>query len=238
MSQNNEKDILKRENEILTEEKEILKEIREEEKEVKKVGKNQFLITILIAFILAGAVIGLIYWKVSSGTIYADTATISADEIVLSPKTSGTLEEVYVNVGDSVGENAPIARVGNELIKSTISGTVISVNTNVGEMFGPGKTVATMIDPASLHVVASIDEDKGLSSIRIGQSATFTVDAFGSKQFSGIVDEISPTSKQGDIVFNISGKREVQSFDVKIRFDTNLYPELKNGMSAKIWIYE
>ena len=238
MNQNNEQNILKRENEIFNEEKEILKEIKGEEKEIQKVAKNQFLVTILLAFLFASAVIGIIYWKVSSGTIYADTATISADQIILSAKTNGTLEEVYVNVGDSVSENAPIARVGNELIKSTISGTVISVNTNIGEMFGPGKTVATMIDPSSLHVVASIDENKGLSLIHVGQSASFTVDAFGSKSFSGIVDEISPTSKQGDIVFNISGKRETQSFDVKIRFNTKLYPELKNGMSAKIWIYE
>jgi len=238
MAQNNEKDFLKKENEILAEEKEILKEIKEEEKELKKVGKNQFLVTILIALLLSGAIIGLIYWKVSSGSIYADTAQISAEEIMLSPKTNGILQEVYVNPGDSVSENAPIARVGNELIKSTISGIVISVNTDIGAMFGPGKTVATMIDPTSLHVVASIDEDKGLSLIHVGQSAMFTVDAFGSKQFTGIVDEISPTSKQGDIVFNISGKREVQAFNIKIRFDTKLYPDLKNGMSAKIWIYK
>jgi hypothetical protein len=87
-------------------------------------------------------------------------------------------------------------------------------------------------------VVGQVQEDKGLSQIKVGQSAIFTVDAFGSKQYSGIVDEISPTYNQGDIVFNISGARQEMNFDVKIRFDETQYPELKNGMSAKLWIYK
>jgi len=77
-----------------------------------------------------------------------------------------------------------------------------------------------------------------LSDIKVGQSAIFTVDAFGSKQYSGIVDQINPTSDTGDIVFNISGTRQEMNFDVKVRFDVNQYPELKNGMSAKLWIYK
>jgi len=67
---------------------------------------------------------------------------------------------------------------------------------------------------------------------------SFTVDAFGSRKFQGIVDEISPTARQEDIVFNISDKRQTNQFDVKIRFDVSAYPEIKNGMSAKVWIYQ
>ena len=95
-----------------------------------------------------------------------------------------------------------------------------------------------MINPNDLRVVGQVEEDKGLKDIKIGQSAIFTVDAFGSKQYSGIVDQINPTSDAGDIVFNISNTRQENNFDVKIRFDVNQYPELKNGMSAKLWIYK
>jgi hypothetical protein len=52
------------------------------------------------------------------------------------------------------------------------------------------------------------------------------------------VDEVSPTSRQSDVVFNISSQRQEQEFNIKIRFDVNKYPELKNGMSAKSWIYK
>ncbi len=65
----------------------------------------------------------------------------------------------------------------------------------------------------------------------------FTVDAFGGQTFTGVIDEVAPTSNQSGIVFNISNQRQVQQFDVKARFDTTAYPQLRNGMSARMWIY-
>jgi multidrug resistance efflux pump len=99
-------------------------------------------------------------------------------------------------------------------------------------------TVATMVDPTQLRVVGSLDENKGLSSVQVGDAATFTVDAFGGKKYQGVVDEVSPTSNQSDVVFNISDARPTNEFSVYVRFDPTLYPELKNGMSARISIYK
>jgi len=74
--------------------------------------------------------------------------------------------------------------------------------------------------------------------VSVGQRATFTVDAFGGRVFNGIVDEVSPTSRAGDVVFSISDKRQEQEFNIKVRYDATAYPELKNGMSAKLTIYK
>jgi hypothetical protein len=71
----------------------------------------------------------------------------------------------------------------------------------------------------------------------VGDPVIFTVDAFGSKQFTGVVDEVSPTSNQSGNVFNISSERETQQFDIKVRYDTTAYPMLRNGMSARMWVY-
>jgi hypothetical protein len=94
----------------------------------------------------------------------------------------------------------------------------------------------TIIDPNDLRVVGHLDEDKGLADVRVGQQATFTVDAYSSKKYIGTVDEISETSRTTGVMFSISDKRAVKQFDIKVRFNINDYPELKNGMSAKIWI--
>ena len=51
----------------------------------------------------------------------------------------------------------------------------------IGKTFNPGQAVVSMIDPAQLRVVGTIDENKGLNEIHVGQLASFTVDAFGSK---------------------------------------------------------
>jgi multidrug resistance efflux pump len=101
-----------------------------------------------------------------------------------------------------------------------------------------GGTVATMIDPTQLRVVGNLDENKGLSDVQVGDQATFTVDAFGGKTYKGVVDEVSPTSEQSDVVFNISDQRPTNEFAVYVRFDPSMYPELKNGMSARIWVYK
>ena len=196
---------------------------------------------IIGGLVVIGVIAGGVYFYVSSKTIYIDQSMISAPLINLSPVNSGVLEQVMINVGDTVAANTPVARVGDEIVKTKTAGQIVSVNTNIGQYVNVvtgGGTVATMVDPTQLRVVGNLDEDKGLSSIQVGDSVTFTVDAFGGKSYKGVVDEISPTSNQSDVVFNISDQRATNQFAVKVRFDLATYPELKNGMSARIWIYK
>ena len=209
-----------------------------ENKNIKAGGRNKIIAIVGAVVVVAIALAGFIYWNITSARTYVENASISAPVVTLSTKTGGVLQEIFAKEGDMVQDNAPIARVGNELIKSQNSGTVLTINSDIGANFAPGQAVATMIDPAQLRVVGQVQEDKGLKDIQIGQTAIFTVDAFGSKEYTGIVDQINPSANQGDIVFNISNTRQENNFDVKVRFDISQYPELKNGMSAKIWIYK
>ncbi len=228
---NMEKDILKKENQILG-------EIKKEEEKLEKVAANVWVINLIFALLIIGAIAGFAYWKVSSGVIFTDKSDIEGSVAALSPTQNGTLEQVFVNTGDTVTANEVVARVGNELIKTKTAGIVSNVENNIGKQVNSGEAVVSVIDPATLRLVAHIEEDKGLKDIAIGERADFTVDSFPGKKYQGIVDEISPTSRSGDIVFNISDKRQVQEFDVKVRFDTTAYPELQNGMSAKVSIYK
>jgi len=199
------------------------------------------MIWIIVAFVVAGGVGSAAYLYVSSKTVYIDLSTISAPTIQLSPVNSGVLEAVFVNVGDTVTTDEPVARVGDEIVTAKTNGEIISVDENIGEyenvLTGQG-VVATMIDPTQLRVVGSLDENKGLSDVKVGDPATFTVDAFGPEQFKGVVDEVSPTSQQTGVVFDISNQRPTNQFDVYVRFDPSAYPQLKNGMSARIWVYK
>lgn len=76
-------------------------------------GIVQSVIGIVIMIILAGV---FLFWKQTSSVIQIDTAYISAAAINLGPQTAGILTEMYVDVGDSVLPNTPLARVGNETI--------------------------------------------------------------------------------------------------------------------------
>jgi multidrug resistance efflux pump len=205
---------------------------------LKRLTKNVWVTSLLLAVIILGAAGSIVYWKISSESIYTDSALVSAPVTNLTPTISGTLNNVFVNVGDEVAANTVVAQVGNELLKTKTASEVVTTDTALGTTIAPGISVVEVVNPDDLRVVAHIDEGKGLADIHVGQQADFTIDAFGTRKFHGIVDEISPTARQGDIVFSISDKRQTNQFDVKIRFDTTAYPELKNGMSAKVWIYK
>jgi multidrug resistance efflux pump len=189
--------------------------------------------------IVCAAIAGAAYWYVSSKTVYIDLSVIQAPVINLSPTDSGPLQAVFVKVGDIVRANQPIARVGDEIVESQTNGEIVSVDQNIGEfenaMTGQS-VVATMVDPTQLRVVGHLDEDKGLANVKAGDVAKFTVDAFSSKKYYGVVDEVGQIS-QGDTTSNIFSQRPTNQFNVYVRFDPAKYPELKDGMSARIWVY-
>ena len=213
----------------------------ENEKKAANGNRGKLIAWVIGIIVVVGAAGGGLYYYVTSKTVYIDLSQVTAPLINLSPVNSGVLEEVFVNVGDAVTINEPVARVGNEIVEAKVAGQIVSVDNNIGEyvntMTGQG-TVATMIDPTQLRVVGNLDENKGLADVKVGDAATFTVDTFGSQVFKGVVDEVSPTSNQSDVVFNISDQRPTNQFAVKVRFDPLQYPQLKNGMSAKIWVYK
>ncbi len=214
----------------------------EEKKENAPEGKRKgkFILWVILGLLVVGGLGGGLYWYVNAKTVYIDQSEITAPIINLSPVNSGVLEAVFVNDGDMVTADEPIARVGDEIVKAKTAGEIVSVDQNIGEylntLTGQG-TVASMIDPTQLRVVGNLDENKGLADVKVGDPATFTVDAFGSKVYKGVVDEVSPMAEQDSVVFNISDQRPTNQFAIKVRFDPAQYPELKNGMSARIWVY-
>ena len=191
-----------------------------------------------LVLVVGGGIGALAYITVANQSVYIEDSTVQAPSTVLTPTTPGTLQDVYVSVGDVLAPDAVVAEVGTQLVSSTAGGLVISTNTNVGSQITPGTAVVTTIDPTQLRVVGQLEEDKGLANVAVGDRATFSVDAFPGKTFDGVVSEVSPTSQTSDVVFQVSDQREEQNFDVYVAYDLTKYPELKNGMSAKIWVYK
>ncbi|MFA5871630.1 MAG: hypothetical protein WC858_02800 [Parcubacteria group bacterium] len=200
-------------------------------------GRMRWLILAGFGFLIAG-IIALFYLYLTQSRIYVENSSVSAAPIALSSPNGGTMQSVFVKTGDEVAANQAVAQIGNDIVKTRDAGLIISASDEVGKNYAPNEAAVTMIRPQDLRVVAQTQENKGLSDIQVGQKAFFTVDAFGSKKFTGVVDEVSPTARSGDVVFNISSARQEQEFNVKIRFNIADYPELKNGMSAKAWIYK
>lgn len=192
---------------------------------------------------LAGIIIiilivsGVLFYKSISSYISIEDAVVSSPIISIAPQTPGTLDEIYVKESDAVTAGASLARVGAEILTAKIDGIIIYTDNTPGQVFNSSEAVIKMIDPKESRILATIKENSGLSKISVGNPVSFTVDAFGAKKYSGIIEEISSTSNDSSVVFNISDTRQVKEFTVKVKYDVSLYKEFKNGMSAKIKVY-
>jgi len=211
---------------------------------IQKIKGSPKALGVIALILLAVSVAGLTYWQGEQSRIYVEKSEISAPIISLGTRLAPTsppvvLEEILVKEGDIVSKNKIVARLSDgQLIRAGADGIVLSVKNVPGQAVSNQDSIVKIIDPKELRVVGRVEENKGLSDLRIGQKVSFTVDAFPSKEYLGVVDSISPTARTSDIVFSISDKREQKQFDVKVKYDVYEYPELKNGMSAKMWIYK
>ncbi|HOX10941.1 MAG TPA: HlyD family efflux transporter periplasmic adaptor subunit, partial [Candidatus Moranbacteria bacterium] len=206
-----------------------------EKKEPKKMFKRKMDRKIAIGsliLIVAIAIGGYAYWRTTSSRIYIEKGEVSAPQIDLSSQNGGILETLWVKEGDTISRNQPVAQVGDEIIRSREDGLVVKVQNEIGRNFNRGEAIVGIIKPSDLRVLGTIEENKGLSDIQVGQRVIFTADAYGSKEYQGFVDEISPSSKDKGLAFSISDKRATSEFVIKVRFNNEAYPELKNGMSA------
>jgi multidrug resistance efflux pump len=205
---------------------------------IGRLRHNPFFLAGLVLVLVVGGFFGIRYWLDVQSKIYIENSEISAPIISMSPVTPGIIDSVFVKEGDAVTEGQQLAQVGNQFILAKTSGIIIWVQNTPGQMASGATVILKMIDPNSLGVIGHIEEDKGLSQVQVGQIVDFTADAFSSKLYQGVVESVAPTSDDSKIVFSISDQRQEKLFDVTVKYDVNAYPELKNGMSAKMWIHK
>lgn len=215
-----------------------------EEKAVSPVGKildrlklrsKKIRIIASAIFIVILALVGYYFYS-RRDVVYAENAEISAPIITLSPSSPDILQEILVKEGERVTAREPVAKMQNGFVRAETNGIIAGTDNEVGKIFSPGEAVVTMVDTDDLRVVAHVEENKGFSRIKVGQKVTFTVDAFGSEKFYGTVDEIAETADQSSVVFSISDERQEKDFSVKIKYNVYDYPQLLDGMSARVWI--
>ena len=179
--------------EIKSEEKRLQVEIGKEEKGAIWFFKSHTfrIILLIILFIVING--GIIYLTFEQQVVYIEKSEINAPIITLSPQNSGVLEKIFVKEGQSVLENMIVAQVNGNPIRAKEDGLIISIQDTSGQIVTSQTPVVQMIDPEKFRVIGHIQEDKGLNESQVGQRVIFTVDAFGSKKYEGIVESISPT---------------------------------------------
>lgn len=202
-----------------------------------KIKNPKILRILIIIFIALIAVASVILYQIREGRIYIDNSLIQAPITSVAPVAPGKLTAMNVYEGEKIKKGDSLAVVAGQTLYADSNGVVVMANTQIGSLVSASSPVVQLVNIDDERVAGTIDENKGLSDIQVGQVVSFSVDAFPGKTYWGYVDEVSPTAKQTQIAFSISSERPTQQFVVYAKFDANAYPEIKNGMSAKLTVY-
>jgi len=146
--------------------------------------------------------------------------------------TKASFESAQANVLQS---KAQLREVLETLYKTTIyspmDGIVTQLNVELAERvlgsgFSQGTNIMTVADLSNMEAVVDVDEND-VVLISVGDTANITVDAFGDKEFHGVVTEIGNSAKSS----GFGTQEQVVNFSVKIKL-IDLDPNLRPGMSC------
>ena len=122
------------------------------------------------------------------------------------------------------------------VVKSPVSGLVLSKNYENGEYVNPGAAIITVGDMQDCWVKIYIPSTQ-LGRIAIGQQADIRVDAFPGRRFSGVIKEISQQAEFTPRQSITPNERANLVFAVKIKLD-NREGILKPGMPADVILHD
>ena len=132
---------------------------------------------------------------------FSNVGTANETEAQREARTSA--ETARDNAADSV--KAAQRAFEDAVITSPITGIITSQNPVAGEVVGPTDTIAQVVDFSQPVFDADVDESD-IGSIKVGQRAEFTLNAYGDRTFNGTVLEITPathTDSSGSTVVTV-----------------------------------
>lgn len=115
------------------------------------------------------------------------------------------------------GVTSKYASYSNNNIKSTITGTILSVPVKVGNSviqantMNAGTTIATVADMSDMLFIGNIDETE-VGSLKEGMQLSVTIGAIKDRKFDAVLEYISPksTENNGAILFEIKAAVNVK----------------------------
>ena len=127
-------------------------------------------------------------------------------------------------------------------ITAPVAGTVARRNAEVGALVQVGQTLMSIVPDEDVWVTANLKETQ-LTHVRVGDRATFTVDAYPGRKFEGRVESLSPATGARFALLppdNATGNftKVVQRVPVRIAVDqpTGAPVPLRPGMSVDVTI--
>ena len=138
----------------------------------------------------------------------------------IGANTQADLEDAKMNYDTALSSLAESQSNMNEMtIVAPMSGVVVGEPQTAGTMAVQGNSSPTVImriaDMSSKQILAKVDETD-IGNVKVGQSATFTVDSFNGKTFTARVSKISQTDTSNSWNVNTSSSSSSSSSSASV----------------------
>jgi HlyD family secretion protein len=161
---------------------------------------------------------------------------ISQTEMLAAQTTYDSAKAMYASGMHSIeGAKASSSQARDQLSKTTIysplDGVVTVLNSKLGERVVAtnqfaGTEVMRVADLTHMQAVVDVNEND-VVHVKIGDSTTIAIDAYGERKFNGTVEQIANTGK----TTGTGTQEEVTNFEVKIRLEEHGI-RLRPGLSC------
>ncbi len=144
-----------------------------------------------------------------------DSAIASAQALVREKEANLALKKAVARTADLDVADAEVlsASVAYEktILRAPANGTIVSIDTKIGELVSSSKEVMVLQDVSNLYVEAKINE-ANIAKVALAQPVNMTLDAFGPDvHFTGVVAHIDPSATTDDGVVNYKIKASIQN---------------------------
>ena len=164
-----------------------------------------------------------------------DSAISAAEAAVKQAQASLDLAKASATSADVAVAQAKVdqalANYENTIIYAPASGTVVHVDTKIGESVDPKTETIVIQDVDNLYVEANVNETS-IAKLVLQQPVSMTLDAFGpGVLFTGNVVHIDPSATTADGVVNYVIKTSIKSDDTK----NKVRPGMNANMTITAW---
>lgn len=209
-----------------------------------KIDKKK-LAAVLILIVLGA--IGIYAYFDYQGNHFTSTidARIDCKKVSILPMQSGKLISWTGNEGQEVIQNQKLGTIEAGSVVSSInvpmSGKLVQVGVNQGQIISASQTVAVVADMENIYISANIEETE-INKIAEGQGVEIRLDAFPGKVYFGRVTKIGEAAISVFSVMSSSNSngnytKITQLIPIKITFAEKYSDPFKLGMNAEIKIH-
>jgi len=149
------------------------------------------------------------------------------------------VEQIQINMQDMV-------------VRAPFDGTIAAKNTEVGEVISsvmmgqvagtlPAGAICTLVDLNTLEAVVDVNESN-IATVREGQPAEVSVDAFPGQKWRGVLRQIIPTADRAKAIVQVKvkildpGDRLLPEMSATVSFLNAARSDQELGEKAKIWL--